>query len=110
MRAIVIMLITTIVPAAVYAGDGEATPIPWATIVTLGMVIVTAIAGGLLGKMRAVLKSSYEAMKIVSDALEDEAISDVELKQILLAYTNCTQSYKQLIKQIGDLFKKSHKV
>jgi len=106
------MIALFMIPTAVIlAGEGDvATPIPWATIITLLMVIVTAIAGGLLGKMRAVLKSSYEAMKIISDALEDEAISDIELKQILKAYTNCTESYKQLIKQIGDLFKSAHKV
>ena len=98
------------ITTAAWASDGEAAPIPWGTIITLSMVIITAIAGGLLGAMRRALKSSYEAMKIVSDALEDNAISDEEIKQIVKASINCQESYKDLIKRVQDLFKKSHKV
>lgn len=95
---------------ASYAGDGEATVIPWSTIITLILVAVTALAGGLLGAARKAVKSSYEAMKILSNALEDNAISDDELKIIVASAVNCHSSWKDVIKRCGDLMKKAHKV
>jgi len=109
MKGLILMLITTI-PMAAYAGDGDATVIPWSTIITLVLVAVTALAGGLLGAARKAVKSSYEAMKILSDALEDDAISDDELKIIVASAINCHSSWKDVIKRVGELFKKSAKV
>jgi len=109
MKGLILMLIT-IVPAVSYASDGDATVIPWSTLITLVLVAVTALAGGLLGAARKAVKSSYEAMKILSDALDDQKINDEEIKQIVAASVNCHASWKDVIKRVGELFKKSAKV
>lgn len=109
MKGIIIVL-TTLIPAAVFAGDGEPVQIPWGTLITLALVVLTGVAGGIIGAMRRALVASHEALKIVSDALEDNTISDLEIKQIVKASVNCHESYKDLIKRIGDLFKKANKV
>ncbi len=109
MKGLILMLIT-IVPAVSYASDGDATPIPWSTIITLILVILTAVAGGVIGAMRRALVASHEALRIVSAALEDSVISDDEIKAIVKASINCHESYKDLIKRLGDLVKKNYKV
>jgi len=109
MKGLILMLITTI-PMVAYAGDGDATPIPWSTIITLVLVSLTAVAGGVIGAMRRALVASHEALRIVSAALEDSVISDDEIKAIVKASINCHESYKDLIKRLGDLVKKNYKV
>ena len=110
MKGIVIMMLACTIPVVVFAGDGEATPIPWSMIITTILVILTGVAGGIIGAMRKALVSSHEALKIVSEALEDNTISDAEIKAIVKASINCHESYKDLIKRIGDLFKRSNPV
>ena len=95
---------------AVWASDGEATPIPWSMIITTILVILTGVAGGIIGAMRKALVSSHEALKIISDALEDNTISDEEIKAIVKSAVNCQQSYKDLVERFKELFKKSAKV
>jgi len=109
MKGLILMLIT-IVPAVSYASDGDAVVIPWSTIISLTLVIITAVAGGMLSSMRRTLKSSYEALKILSDALEDDQLDDKEIKEIIKATTACHGCWKDLIKDIGDMFKKANKV
>ena len=95
---------------AAWASDGEAPSIPWGTLISLALVIITAVAGGIIGALRRALVASHEAMKAVSDALEDNTISDDEIKQIIKVSVHCHQSWKNLIAMLSDLWKKSHKV
>lgn len=104
------MLIITIPAAVAFAGEDTPVVIPWSTIITLLLVIVTAVAGGLVASFRRALKASYEALGILNDALEDGEINDAEIKQIINASVNCHASWKDVIKRIGDLIKKRNPV
>ena len=110
MKLIIMILVMLAITSPVWAADGEPSTIPWSTIITLGLVILTGVAGGIIGAMRKALKSSFEALKIISDALDDNLISDDEIKLIVAGAVNCQSSWKDVIKRVGELLKKSHKV
>lgn len=101
------MLAFLTAPAFAFAGDGEPVQIPWGTMITLALVILTGVAGGIIGSMKRTIMAFKEALKIISDALEDDALDDTEIKAIVKASVNCHESAKDLIKRISDLFKKS---
>lgn len=105
--ASVCIVLASIIPAVVFGGEGEATPIPWGTLISLALVILTAVAGGLLGAMRKALKASYEGLRVLTAALEDNSISDGEIKKIIKASVAVHDSWKVVIKKIGELVKKA---
>jgi len=108
--AIVICLLVLITPVLAFASDEAPATIPWSMIITTILVILTGVAGGIIGAMRKALVASHEALKIISDALEDQTISDDEIKAIVKSAVNCQQSYKDLVERFKELFKKSAKV
>jgi len=112
MKGIIICLLIMIIPVVpVFAGEGDvATPIPWSMIITALLALVSVVAGGVVTAMRKALVASHEALKIISDALEDNTISDEEIKAIVKSAVNCQQSYKDLVKRFQDLFKRSNPV
>lgn len=80
--------------------------IPWGQVITAGLAVLTAVAGGVIAKLVIAIRESRKALKILDEALEDDAIDDGEIKAIVTQAQLAGESWKVLGQALLGLVKR----